>query len=164
MHVGIKDGGDGVACWNRQAVLSYADQVNRREQQVAEQNPDVVVLPGRLVCYGCEVMEFDYGVKCTASLTRTRYAVRGETEPRAEDAAGSLLEVEGLRSRAPAEVHEQVRAREKAAAVPAPPSAPSAAAAGAVPSSASPTSSSALPPHPGRDETRRGGLRGLFNR
>lgn len=162
MHVGIKDGGDGVACWNRQAVASYAEQVNRREQQVAEQNPDVVVLPGRLVCYGCEVMEFDYGVKCTASLTRTRYAVRGETEPRAEDAAGSLLEVEGLRSRAPAELHEQVREREKAAAVSAPPSSPSAA--GAVTSSATPKSSSAMPPHPGRDETRRGGLRGLFNR
>ena len=158
MHVGIKNGGDGVACWNRQAVMTYADQVNRREQQVAEQNPDVVVLPGRLVCYGCEVMEFDYGVKCTASLTRTRYAVRGETEPRAEDAAGSLLEIEGLRSRAPSEVHEQVREREKASAVSAPSSSPPAT------SSPSPSSSSALPPHPGRDETRRSGLRGLFNR
>ena len=157
MHVGIKDGGDGVACWNRQAVMAYVEQVNRREQQVAESNPDVVVLPGRLVCYGCEVMEFDYGVKCTASLTRTRYAVRGETEPRAEDAAGSLLEVEGLRSRAPAELHEQVRDREKAAAASAP-SSPS------VSSSATPSSASALPPHPGRDETRRSGLRGLFNR
>ncbi len=154
MHVRIKDGGDGVACWNRQAVMTYADQVNRREQQVAEQNPDVVVLPGRLFCYGCEVMEFDYGVKCTASLTRTRYAVRGETEPRAEDAAGSLLEVEGLRSRAPAELHQQVTDREKAAAVSAP--SPSA--------SVTSSSATALPPHPGHDETRRSGLRGLFNR
>ena len=78
MHVGIKDGGDGVPCWNRQAVTAYVDEVNRREQQVAERNPDVVVLPGRLVCYGCEVMEFDYGVRCTATLTRTRFAVAGE--------------------------------------------------------------------------------------
>ena len=92
MHLGIKDGGDGVPCWNRQAVTAHVDEVNRREQQVAERNPDVVVLPGRLVCYGCEVMEFDYGIKCTASLTRTRYVVDGEIEPRAEDAAGSLLE------------------------------------------------------------------------
>ena len=90
MHVAIKDGGDGVPCWNRSAVMAHADAANRREQQVAERNPDVVVLPGRLVCYGCEVMEYDYGIKCTASLTRTRYAVQGETEPRAEDAAGSL--------------------------------------------------------------------------
>jgi hypothetical protein len=156
MHVGIKDGGDGVACWNQQAVLAYADQVNRREQQVAEHNPDVVVLPGKVVCYGCEVMEFDYGVKCTASLTRTRYAVQGETEPRAEDAAGSLLEIDGLRSRAPAEVHQQVRDRETAPVA----STPSSSAT----SPATPSSSTALPPHPGRDETRRSGLRGLFNR
>ena len=151
MHVGIKDGGDGVPCWNRQAVAAYADEVNRREQQVAERNPDVVVLPGRLVCYGCEVMEFDYGVKCTATLTRTRYAVSGETEPRTEDAAGSLLEVEGMRSRAPEELHEQVRNREKAPA-------------GVTPTAESPAPSPAPQPHPGRDDARRGGLRGLFGR
>ncbi len=149
MHVGIKDGGDGVPCWNRQAVAAYADEVNRREQQVAERNPDVVVLPGRLVCYGCEVMEFDYGVKCTATLTRTRYAVSGETEPRTEDAAGSLLEVEGMRSRAPEELHEQVRNREKATA-------------GASPAPAAPAPAPA--PQPDRDDSRRGGLRGLFGR
>jgi hypothetical protein len=144
MHVGIKDGGDGVRCWNREAVLAYAEQVNRREAQIAQQNPDVVVLPGRLVCYGCEVMEYDYGIKCTASLTRTRYAVQGETEPRAEDAAGSLLEIEGLRSRAPSDVQpEPVAARQ--------PAATSAAAA-----SASPGSSSA--------ESKRSGLRGRFGR
>lgn len=154
MHVGIKDGGDGVPCWNRQAVTAYVDQVNRREQQVAERNPDVVVLPGRLVCYGCEVMEFDYGVRCTATLTKTRFAVAGETEPRAEDAAGSLLEVEGLRSRAPDELHEQVRDREKAPAGATPPRAADRPAG----------SSTVLPPHPGRDEARRGGLRGLFGR
>ncbi|CAA9315836.1 MAG: hypothetical protein AVDCRST_MAG48-2346 [uncultured Friedmanniella sp.] len=154
MHLGIKDGGDGVPCWNRQAVTAHVDEVNRREQQVAERNPDVVVLPGRVVCYGCEVMEFDYGIKCTASLTRTRYAVSGETEPRTEDAAGSLLDVEGLRSRAPAELHEQVRAREKAGAG----VATSGSAAGPA---AQPTT---LPPHPGRDDSRRGGLRGLFGR
>lgn len=154
MHVAVKDGGDGVPCWNRQAVTAYGQQVNRREQQVAEHNPDVVVLPGRLACYGCEVMEFDYGVKCTASLTRTRYAVRGETEPRTEDAVGSLLEVDGLLSRAPAELHEQVRSREKA------PAAATPTGAGARPAA----QPSTLPPHPGRDDSRRGGLRGLFNR
>ena len=147
MHVGIKDGGDGVRCWNRQAVLAYAEQVNRRETQIAQHNPDVVVLPGRLVCYGCEVMEYDYGIKCTASLTRTRYAVQGETEPRVEDAAGSLLEIEGLRSRAPSDVQpEPTAARQPAAA-----------------------SSAATPPSPGpadrsATESKRSGLRGLFGR
>jgi hypothetical protein len=87
-------------------------------------------------------------------LTRTRYAVEGETEPRAEDAAGSLLEVEGLRSRAPAELHEQVRDREKTSA--------GLASAGSAAGPAAPPTT--LPPHPGRDESRRGGLRGLFGR
>ena len=153
MRVGIKDGGDGVRCWNRDAVMAYADQVNSREAQIAQQNPDVVVLPGRLVCYGCEVMEYDYGIKCTAQLTRTRYAVKGETEPRAEDAAGSLLEVPGLQSRAPSEVQAQ------------PTAARSSTPASAAPTSTEPASSSAAAAgaHPAT-ETRRGGLRGLFGR
>ena len=115
MRVGTKDGGDGVRCWNREAVTRYVDQVNAREAQVAQANPDVVVLPGRLVCYGCEVMEYDYGIKCTASLTRTRYAIRDETEPRAEDAVGSLREIEGLRERAPSDVQAQPVAAQQAA-------------------------------------------------
>ena len=147
MHVGIKDGGDGVRCWNRQAVAAYAEQVNRREAEIAQQNPDVVVLPGRLVCYGCEVMEYDYGIKCTASLTRTRYSVQGEIEPRAEDARGSLLEIEGLRSRAPADVQPEPAARQPVA-----------------------TGSTAAtpPPGPAADrspaDAKRSGLRGLFGR
>ena len=156
MHVGIKDGGDGVRCWNRQAVTTYVEQVNRREAQIAQQNPDVVVLPGRLVCYGCEVMDYDYGIKCTAQLTRTRYAVQGETEPRAEDAAGSLLEVEGLRSRAPGDVQPEPTPARQPAAVhqSASSAAPGAAAA------AQPPSSGAHAPA----ETKRSGLRGLFGR
>lgn len=172
MHVGIKEGGDGVRCWNREAVTAYVDQVNRREAQVAQHNPDVVVLPGRLVCYGCEVMEYDYGIKCTASLTRTRYAVQGETEPRAEDAVGSLAEVEGLRSRAPSEVQpEPAAARQPATA-----GTSSAGPSGARPSGAHPSSgrpsgadpSGAERPAAGAHgapvETKRSGLRGLFGR
>ena len=144
MRVGTKDGGDGVRCWNREAVTRYVDQVNAREAQVAQANPDVVVLPGRLVCYGCEVMEYDYGIKCTASLTRTRYAVRDETEPRAEDAVGSLQEIEGLRERAPSDVQaEPVAAR---------PAAPAAGPAGVTQPAPSPAA-----------ESKRG-LRGLFGR
>jgi hypothetical protein len=153
MRVGTKDGGDGVRCWNREAIARYADQVNSREAQVAQANPDVVVLPGRLVCYGCEVMEYDYGIKCTASLTRTRYAVKGETEPRTEDAAGSLLEIEGLLGRAPSGVQPQpVGARQ-----PAPASSPAGATAASTTTGA-PAAASA----PG--EPKRGGLRGLFGR
>lgn len=149
MQVGIKDGGDGVRCWNAQAVTSYADEVNRREHQLAEANPDVTVLPGRLVCYGCEVMEYDYGVKCTATLTLTRYAVEGELEPRAEDAKGSLLEISGFRGRAPAEVEAEAKSAELASSAGRP--AAAAAAGASAPAAA----------HP---EPRRSGLRGLFNR
>jgi len=154
MRVGTKDGGDGVRCWNKEAVLAYADQVNAREAQLARGNPDVVVLPGQLVCYGCEVMDYDYGVKCTASLTLTRYAVEGEIPPRAEDAVGSLAEVAGLRHRAPEEIAAQVKSSDLTSA----PSAPAAATAGSAAASAG--SSVAAPPQEGR----RSGLRGLFGR
>lgn len=147
MQVGIKDGGDGVRCWNASAVASYVDGVDRRERQVAQDNPDVAVLPGRLVCYGCEVMEYDYGVKCTATLTRTRYAVQGEMEPRLEDAQGSLLDISGFLGRAPGEVETQVKQTQLASAGDAGPG-PVRGAHRTAPASA---------------ETKRSGLRGLFN-
>lgn len=154
MQVGIKNGGDGVRCWNAQAVTAYADEVNRREQQVAQANPDVTVLSGRLVCYGCEVMEYDYGVKCTATLTRTRYAVSGEIEPRAEDAKGSLLEIPGLLGRAPAEIEAEAQSAELAS---------SGSGAGNVTPAAGATTG-ATTSGSSRSDAKRGGLRGLFNR
>jgi hypothetical protein len=143
MQVGIKDGGDGVRCWNTAAVMGYADEVNRRERQLAQDNPDVTVLPGRLVCYGCEVMEYDYGVKCTATLTRTRYAVQGEIEPRPDDAKGSLLDIPGFQGRAPSDVEAEAKVATAAAAAPA--------------------NGSHTPAAPAADKPR-SGLRGLFNR
>ncbi len=104
MRVETKDGGDGVKCWNRQAIGSYTDGVGEQERQLAARNPDLLLLPGLIKCYGCEVMEHDYGTKCTATLTRTRYAVRGEIEPRVDDAAASLAEIPGLLTRAPDEL------------------------------------------------------------
>src|SRR3712207_4919401 len=41
MHVGIKEGGAGAGCGTRRPVTAYAEQVNRREAQIAQQNPDV---------------------------------------------------------------------------------------------------------------------------
>lgn len=99
MRVEIKAGGDGVACWNDQAIRAYVAGVEQREQQLSAANPDLVVLPGQVKCYGCEVMEYDYGTRCTAVLTHTRYTVSGEIQPRAEDAAGSLLDIPGLVSK-----------------------------------------------------------------
>jgi len=104
MQVETKDGGDGVRCWNVEAIQAYADQVNQREGWLRERNPDLVVLPGRVKCYGCEVMEYDYGVKCTARLTITRFVVEGELEPRVEDANRGLGEIPGLLTKAPDEV------------------------------------------------------------
>jgi hypothetical protein len=104
MRVETKEGGDGVRCWNVVAIQRYADQVNEKESRLAAANPDLLVIPGLVKCYGCEVMEYDYGVKCTAQLTRTRYAVSGEVQPRAEDAAGSLGDIPGLATRAPTDI------------------------------------------------------------
>ena len=104
MQVETKDGGDGVRCWNVAAIQAYADQVNQREAWLRERNPDLVVKPGRVMCYGCEVMEYDYGVKCTARLTVTRFVVEGELEPRVEDANRGLVEIPGLLTKAPDEV------------------------------------------------------------
>ena len=51
-------------------------------------------------------MDHGYGTRCTAVLTHTLYSIEGEIEPRAADAAGSLLEIPGLVSKidTPAEV------------------------------------------------------------
>ena len=99
MQVEIRTGGDGVACWNGEAIRAYAARIDAREQQLAGANPDLKVVPGQIRCYGCEVMEYDYGTRCTAILTLTRYAVEGELEPRAEDAKGSLLDIAGLETK-----------------------------------------------------------------
>ena len=106
------------------------------------------MLAGRLVCYGCEVMDYDYGVKCTAVLTRTRYAVAGEIEPRSEDAKGSLLDIAGFRGRAPGEVETQVKQAQRPEPTTTGPGAPPGAHRTA----------------PASAETKRSGLRGLFNR
>ncbi len=98
MRVEIKEGGDGVACWNASAVQRYADASTATENQISAANPDVGVIEGSIRCYGCEVQEYHYGTKCTAMLTKTRYAVRDQIEPRAADAAGSLLEIDGLKT------------------------------------------------------------------
>ena len=104
MKVETKEGGDGVRCWNVAAVQTYADQVNQREAELGARNPDLVIVPGRVSCYGCEVMEYDYGVKCTAHLTVTRYLIKGELEPRTEDARRGLNEIPGLLTKAPDDV------------------------------------------------------------
>ena len=104
MQVETKDGGDGVRCWNVEAIRAYVDQVNEREASLRGRNPDLVVRPGRVMCYGCEVMEYDYGVKCTAQLTITRFVVEGELEPRADDAKRGLIEIPGLLTKAPDDV------------------------------------------------------------
>jgi hypothetical protein len=119
MRLEIKEGGDGVLCWNKLAIGAYVEEVNENEARLARDNPDLSVIPGRIMCYGCEVMEYDYGIKCTAHLTRTRYAVKGEIEPRPEDAADaarSLSEIPGLQTRAPETVHAAAPQYEAAAA------------------------------------------------
>ncbi|MET1007961.1 MAG: hypothetical protein ABWX96_20585 [Propionibacteriaceae bacterium] len=96
MRVEIRAGGDGVACWNHQAIATYADEVNEREAHLTQRNPDLVVLPGRISCYGCEAQEYGYGIKCTAQISKTMFAVPGEIQPRPADAEGWHREIPGL--------------------------------------------------------------------
>ena len=98
MRIDIKNGIEGVACWNRGAVTAYAAAVNEKEEQLSRDNPDLVLRPGQVKCYGCVVQEYDYGIRCSAEVTRTRFVVEGEVEPRAADAAASLREVPGLQA------------------------------------------------------------------
>ncbi len=96
MRVEIKDADPGARCWNRDAVRAYADEVTAKEERLTAANPDLTVLPGVVKCYGCEVQDYDYADKCTARLTRTRYAVPEEIAPREADAQVSLQEIPGL--------------------------------------------------------------------
>jgi hypothetical protein len=97
----IRAGGDGVLCWNKAAIGDYVAGINDREARLTRDNPDVVVKPGLISCYGCEVQDYGYGTRCTAQLRRTYYVIAGEIPPRAADAAGSLLEIPGLNTLKP---------------------------------------------------------------
>lgn len=101
MRVEIRAGGEGVTCWNEQAIETYADGVNQNEERLRQRNPDLVVIPGRVKCYGCEVQEYHYAMKCTAELTKTLFAVEGEVKPRPADAAGLHREIPGLETTLP---------------------------------------------------------------
>jgi hypothetical protein len=110
VRVDIRGGGDGVTCWNGDAVRTYAAGVTEREDRLRAANPDLVVTTGQVKCYGCEVMDHGYGTRCTAVLTHPLYSVEGEIAPRPQDAAGSLLEVPGFVSKieTPAELADPV--------------------------------------------------------
>ena len=56
-----KQGGDGVACWNAEAITAYAAAVDAREAALASANPDLVVTPGLVKCYGCEGSSSTWG-------------------------------------------------------------------------------------------------------
>jgi len=178
MRVDIKAGGDGVVCWNSDAIQAYANAVDEREAEVSRNNADVVTVPGLVKCYGCEVMEYDLGTRCTAVLTHTRFGVEGEIQPRAEDAAGSLASIPGLLTRvSPAEAETSPAVavspvpgspRPTATAPqPAEPNSGETRADGASGGAASTSQSSADGSRSGRPnppEPKRSGLRGLFGR
>ena len=126
MRVDIRSGGDGVACWNGDAVRAFAGRATEREERLAAANPDLVVSQGQVKCYGCEVMEHGYGTRCTAVLTLTLYSVEGEIAPREADAKGSLLDVPGLVSKieTPAELATPTAASAPASSPSAPPAQP----------------------------------------
>jgi hypothetical protein len=120
MRADIRNGGDGVACWNDEAISSFVAGVSERERELGQRNPDLVVIPGTISCFGCETQEYGYGTKCTAQIVKTTYAVADEIKPRAADAAGWHREIPGLvtikpDSAAPAEAPAVSPANEHAA-------------------------------------------------
>lgn len=158
MRVEIKDGGDGVACWNAEAIAAFAATADAREAALSAANPDLVVTPGRVKCFGCQINDFDLGFRCTAELTRSLYAVAGEVAPRAADAGGSLADIPGLRSRVE-QAQPLGRSGTSEPAEPAPPPAPS------VPAAATRAAPSApVPPVPPPPAERRSGLSRLLGR
>ena len=153
MRVDIKEGGDGVACWNAEAIVAYAVAADAREAALASANPDLDVTPGRVKCYGCQVNDFALGIRCTAELTRTLYAVTGEVAPRPADAVGSLADITGLRNRIDSE-DAVAQVRETAPAAPV----------GQAPAAEARPTTPTLAPAPPSAAPRRSGLKGLLGR
>jgi hypothetical protein len=145
MQVEIRTGGDGVACWNVEAITAYATAINEREAALGEANPDLRITPGRVKCYGCEVLEFDMGVRCTAEVTKTLYYVEGEVAPRRADASAYLSEIPGLLTRidAPGATSQPTTSQ---------------------PTTSQPTTGQPATSQPEPRESRRGGLLGRLGR
>jgi len=122
MRVEIRSGGDGVSCWNDRAIRAHAEATTEREARLSASNPDLLVIPGKISCYGCETQEYDYGTKCTAQITKTLYAVPGEVQPRAADAVGWHREIPGLLTIRPDDAVEETTTA--APVTPSPPAQP----------------------------------------
>lgn len=99
MEVHTRSGGDGVLCWNAEAISGYIRATESRQAQLVAANADLVATPGTLSCHGCVTLEYGNGSRCTAELTRTLYAVREEIGPRAGDASASPSVIPGFRGR-----------------------------------------------------------------
>lgn len=153
MRVEIKDGGDGVACWNAEAILAYVHAIDAREARLREANPDLVVTPGRVKCYGCRLNDFGLGFQCTAEVTRNLYAIAGEVAPRAADAGGSLADIDGLQSRIDTEQAVRLVAADPQPAVAAP-----------APAAPTPSVTAPVPPPAPQPPARRPGLGRLLGR
>lgn len=170
MQVDIKQGGDGFRCWNADAIEAFAAATNAREAQLSAANPDVVLIAGRVKCYGCQVNDFDLGVRCTAELTRTLFAVAGEVAPRAADAGGSLADIPDLVSRLTSEqAVNQAQGERPATVATAPvtaltPTAPAAPTASAAPTAPAPRTAPVAPVPPAAAPERRSGLSRLLGR
>lgn len=99
MEVHIRDGGDGVHCWNVEPIAAYARNRAARQAQLSDANPDLVTTTGRITCHGCTALEYGQGFGCTARLTQTLYQVRGEIAPGPAAAVASLSVIPGFRGR-----------------------------------------------------------------
>jgi hypothetical protein len=83
-------------CWNIEPIGKYTAEVGAREARVAD-NPDLTILPGRIICSGCVVNEGGNGIFCTAQLTETQVSLVGTRSPLPEDVYVPMSSVPGYK-------------------------------------------------------------------
>lgn len=96
MEVNLRCARGNDDCWNLNAIVAYADQVNAKEARLAG-NPDLTVIPGKIACQGCVVNQWGNGTFCSAQLTETQVALAGERPPLPEDAFASTSQIPGFK-------------------------------------------------------------------
>ena len=70
MQVDIKEGGDGVACWNAEAITAYAAVVDAREAALASENNDLDPRESRSIPTGMSGSPMPCRTVCKFSLLK----------------------------------------------------------------------------------------------
>lgn len=90
-------------CWNNIVLQEFAANDEDKVSQKLESNPDVLARVGKIACSGHEDRPLEGKTFCTARVTPTQYAIKGEIPPRPEDAYLYIKEVPGFELTVPLE-------------------------------------------------------------